>query len=92
MRAACARAAVHSIARSPNVPPPPGALPCPPPRERAGLRTEGDCGFVKLASFGMLEFDWRARTLAMQIRKAEAPGAGSVLQQLTISLDTCLPV
>lgn len=53
---------------------------------------EGDCGFVKLASFGMLEFDWGARTLALQIRKAEAPDAGAVLQQLTISLDSCLPV
>ena len=67
--------------------PPP--LPC---RETSGLRTEGDCGFVKLASFGMLQFDWDNRTLTMQIRGAEAPHGGAVLQQLTISLDTCQPL
>jgi len=40
----------------------------------------------------MLEFDWGARQLSMQIRAAEEPGGGSVQQQLTISLDTCQPV
>lgn len=40
----------------------------------------------------MLEFDWQKRQLSMQIRKAEAPDAGAVLQQLTISLATCQPV
>jgi hypothetical protein len=61
-------------------------------RESSGLRVEGDCGFVKLAAFGMLQFDWDRRRLSMQIRGAEAPHGGSVLQQLTISLDTCQPV
>lgn len=61
-------------------------------KESAGLRIEGDCGFVKLPAFGMLEFDWERRRLSMQIRRAEAPGGGQVLQALTISLDTCQPV
>ena len=64
----------------------------PPCREWAGLRIEGECGFVKLPSFGMLEIDWDARRLSMQIRGAESPQGGKVLQQLTISLDTCQPV
>lgn len=61
-------------------------------REHSGLRVEGDCGFVKLAAFGMLDFDWAQRRLSMQIRGAEAPHGSAVLQQLTISLDTCQPV
>ncbi|KAI7841581.1 hypothetical protein COHA_004751 [Chlorella ohadii] len=61
-------------------------------KEWAGLRIEGECGFVKLPSFGMLEIDWDARRLSMQIRGAESPQGGKVLQQLTISLDTCQPV
>lgn len=61
-------------------------------KEAAGLRVEGECGFVKLANFGMLEFDWPRRRLSMQIQAAENPGGGRVLQQLTISLDTCQPV
>lgn len=40
----------------------------------------------------MLEFDWQRRQLSMQIRGAEAPQGGKVLQQLTISLETCLPI
>ena len=60
-------------------------------REVAGLRIEGDCGFVALPAFGMLEFDWEERLLSMQIRAAEGQ-SGAVLQQLTISLDTCQPV
>ncbi|KAL4859501.1 hypothetical protein ACK3TF_000601 [Chlorella vulgaris] len=61
-------------------------------RERSGLRVQGDCGYVSLPAFGMLEFDWGKRQLSMQIRGAEAPQGGSVLQQLTISLDTCRPI
>ncbi|EFN59092.1 hypothetical protein CHLNCDRAFT_137864 [Chlorella variabilis] len=61
-------------------------------KEHSGLRVEGDCGFVKLAAFGMLDFDWAQRRLSMQIRGAEAPHGSAVLQQLTISLDTCQPV
>lgn len=61
-------------------------------RESSGLRIEGDCGFVKLPSWGMLAFDWEHSQLSMQIRKAEAPDAGNVMQQLTIDLDTCQPV
>ena len=40
----------------------------------------------------MLQFDWAARTLSMQIRGGEGAAGGTVLQQLTISLDTCRPV
>lgn len=68
----------------------PSPSPC--NREWAGLRIDGDCGFVKLPAFGMLEFDWQRRQLSMQIRGGEAPQGGKVLQQLTISLDTCQPV
>jgi hypothetical protein len=61
-------------------------------RETSGLRIEGECGFVSLAAFGMLEFDWPKRQLSMQICGSEAPHGGTVLQQLTISLDTCQPI
>ena len=61
-------------------------------KEWSGLRVEGDCGFVKLPSFGLLEFDWSRRRVSLQVRGAEAPQGGKVLQQLTISLDTCQPV
>lgn len=61
-------------------------------RETSGLRIEGECGFVKVPAFGMLVFDWDRRQLSMQIRGGEGADGGRVLQQLTISLDTCQPV
>lgn len=61
-------------------------------RETSGLRIDGDCGFVKVPAFGMLEFDWERRRVSMQIRGGEGLTGGKVQQQLTISLDTCLPV
>ena len=59
-------------------------------REVTGLRIEGGCGFVALPAFGMLAFDWSARTLSLQVRGAT--GGGPVLQEVTISLKTCLPL
>ncbi|PSC67028.1 Clavaminate synthase isoform B, partial [Micractinium conductrix] len=61
-------------------------------RDTTGMRIAGECGFVKVPAFGMLQFDWAARTLSMQIRGGEGAAGGTVLQQLTISLDTCRPV
>ncbi len=61
-------------------------------RETSGLRIEGECGFVKVPAFGMLVFDWDKRQLSMQIRGGEGATGGKVLQQLTISLDTCQPI
>ena len=64
-------------------------------REHSGLRIEGDCGYVAVPAFGMLQFDWQRRRVSMQIRAAETAAGGggdSVQQELTISLDTCMPV
>jgi hypothetical protein len=59
-------------------------------RDPAGLRPFGPCGYVKQPAFGSVEVDWEARRARLQVRGAV--GGGPVLQELTISLDTCLPV
>ena len=53
-------------------------------------RPLGECAYVDVPNFGMVEIDWDARVLSMQIRDA-ADGV-RVLQHYDISLDTCLPL
>ena len=59
-------------------------------RDGAGLRAHGECGYVGLPAFGMLEFDWAAGTVALQIRGAT--GGGPVLQEVVVSIGTCARV
>ena len=58
-------------------------------KDVAGLRVHGECGYVALPAFGMIELDWEANTMALQIRGAKGQG---VLQEVIVSLDTCMQV
>ncbi len=53
-------------------------------------RPLGECAYVDVPNFGMIEIDWSSRVLSLQIRDA-ADGV-RVLQRYDINLDTCLPL
>ena len=53
-------------------------------------RPLGECAYVDVPNFGMVDIDWDTRVLSMQIRDA-ADGV-RVLQHYDINLDTCLPL
>lgn len=64
-------------------------------KDLVGLRPLGPCSFYSGPNFGVIDIDWAAKTVSLQIHDIEGAVASDVdgkRQEMIFSLETCLPV
>jgi hypothetical protein len=61
-----------------------------------GMRVPGPCSVFGDPNFGLIEFDWQGKVMTLRVMNGNgsgvAIGADGAVLQLSVSLDTCMPV